>query len=226
MQDCRLPKRWHSGERVQEDLVLRTSMPAGIAWRSRSHLRRKVTHPGRPGILEAGWRGKSSDRHTVTFPGTVRTGIAGSSTIRQAPRGFARQRRKGGYDDIASVISPAGQAPLHNGACHHKARSSVPREGSWAPSVSPGKLAKRSPSGDRVQAGVHVEDVVNAYCPTRRPSHRNRHSSHSTHYAEQAQGQAQGISPLKSGRCRTTARPVLVDVRGPTSTNRCALASE
>ncbi len=161
--------------------------------------------------------------NTVTFPGTVRTGIcrvfdytAGSTGLCEA------EAARDGYDDIASVICAGPDRPhFMNGQLVITKLVAERSTGRvlGAQCVGPGNVAKQIAQwAIAVQAGMHVEDVVNADLPYAPPfSQAIDHFITTAHIMQnKLKGRLKGISPVEVRKMLDNSKaPFLVDVRGP-----------
>ena len=161
--------------------------------------------------------------NTVTFPGTIQTGICKVFDFSAGSTGLSETAaRKNGYEDIITVINASTDKPnFMNGLLVITKLVAEKKTGKilGAQCVGPGNVAKQIAQwAMAIQAGMHVEDIVNADLPYAPPfSLAIDHFIASAHLMQnKMKGRLKGISPTEVRKMLDNKdRPFFLDARGP-----------
>jgi rhodanese-related sulfurtransferase len=159
----------------------------------------------------------------VTFPGTIQTGICKVFDFSAGSTGLSETAaKKNGYEDIITVINASTDKPnFMNGLLVITKLVAEKKTGKilGAQCVGPGNVAKQIAQwAMAIQAGMHVEDIVNADLPYAPPfSLAIDHFIASAHLMQnKMKGRLKGISPTEVRKMLDNKdRPFFLDARGP-----------
>ncbi len=161
--------------------------------------------------------------NTVTFPGTIQTGICKVFDFSAGSTGLSETAaRKNGIEDIITVMNASTDRPNFMGGelvitklvCERSTGKIL-----GAQCIGPGNVAKQIAQwAMAIQAGMHVEDIVNADLPYAPPfSLAIDHFIATAHLMQnKLKGRLKGISPMEVRRkLDEKDRPFFIDARGP-----------
>ncbi|HPJ06506.1 MAG TPA: FAD-dependent oxidoreductase [Deltaproteobacteria bacterium] len=161
--------------------------------------------------------------NTVTFPGTIQTGICKVFDYSAGSTGLSEtSAKKNGYDDIVTVMNASTDKPNFMGGeliitklvCERSTGKIL-----GAQCIGPGNAAKQIAQwAMAIQAGMHVEDIVNADLPYAPPfSLAIDHFIATAHLMQnKLKGRLKGVSPMEvRKKLDEKDRPFFIDARGP-----------
>ncbi len=161
--------------------------------------------------------------NTVIFPGTIQTGICKVFDYSAGSTGLSEtSAKKNGYDDIVTVMNASTDKPNFMGGeliitklvCERSTGKIL-----GAQCIGPGNAAKQIAQwAMAIQAGMHVEDIVNADLPYAPPfSLAIDHFIATAHLMQnKLKGRLKGISPMEvRKKLDEKDRPFFIDARGP-----------
>ena len=161
--------------------------------------------------------------NTVTFPGTIQTGICKVFDYSAGSTGLSEtSAKKNGYDDIVTVMNASTDKPNFMGGeliitklvCERSTGKIL-----GAQCIGPGNAAKQIAQwAMAIQAGMHVEDIVNADLPYAPPfSLAIDHFIATAHIMQnKLKGRLKGVSPMEvRKKLDEKDRPFFIDARGP-----------
>jgi NADPH-dependent 2,4-dienoyl-CoA reductase/sulfur reductase-like enzyme/rhodanese-related sulfurtransferase len=161
--------------------------------------------------------------NTVTVPGTIQTGICKVFDFSAGSTGLSETAaRKNGIEDIITVMNASTDRPNFMGGelvitklvCERSTGKIL-----GAQCIGPGNVAKQIAQwAMAIQAGMHVEDIVNADLPYAPPfSLAIDHFIATAHLMQnKLKGRLKGISPMEVRRkLDEKDRPFFIDARGP-----------
>ncbi|HPR02410.1 MAG TPA: FAD-dependent oxidoreductase [Deltaproteobacteria bacterium] len=161
--------------------------------------------------------------NTVIFPGTIQTGICKVFDYSAGSTGLSEtSAKKNGYDDIVTVMNASTDKPNFMGGeliitklvCERSTGKIL-----GAQCIGPGNAAKQIAQwAMAIQAGMHVEDIVNADLPYAPPfSLAIDHFIATAHLMQnKLKGRLKGVSPMEvRKKLDEKDRPFFIDARGP-----------
>jgi len=161
--------------------------------------------------------------NTVIFPGTIQTGICKVFDYSAGSTGLSEtSAKKNGYDDIVTVMNASTDKPNFMGGeliitklvCERSTGKIL-----GAQCIGPGNAAKQIAQwAMAIQAGMHVEDIVNADLPYAPPfSLAFDHFIATAHLMQnKLKGRLKGVSPMEvRKKLDEKDRPFFIDARGP-----------
>ena len=161
--------------------------------------------------------------NTVIFPGTIQTGICNVFDYSAGSTGLSEtSAKKNGYDDIVTVMNASTDKPNSMGGeliitklvCERSTGKIL-----GAQCIGPGNAAKQIAQwAMAIQAGMHVEDIVNADLPYAPPfSLAIDHFIATAHLMQnKLKGRLKGVSPMEvRKKLDEKDRPFFIDARGP-----------
>ena len=161
--------------------------------------------------------------NTVTFPGTIQTGICKVFDFSAGSTGLSETSAKeNGIEDIITVINASTDRPNFMGGELVITKLVAERSTGkilGAQCIGPGNVAKQIAQwAMTIQAGMHVEDIVNADLPYAPPfSLAIDHFIATAHLMQnKLKGRLKGISPMEvRKKLDGKDRPFFIDARGP-----------
>ena len=161
--------------------------------------------------------------NVVTFPGTIQTGICKVFDFSAGSTGLSETAaQKNGYEDIITVINASTDKPNFMGGLLVITKLVAEKKTGkilGAQCVGPGNVAKQIAQwAMSIQAGMHVEDIVNSDLPYAPPfSLAIDHFIASAHLMQnKMKGRLKGISPTEvRKKLDNKDRPFFIDCRGP-----------
>ncbi|HPI92674.1 MAG TPA: FAD-dependent oxidoreductase [Deltaproteobacteria bacterium] len=161
--------------------------------------------------------------NVVTFPGTIQTGICKVFDYAAGSTGLSETAaRKNGYEDIITVINASTDKPNFMDGLLIITKLVAERTTGkilGAQCIGPGNVAKQIAQwAMAIQAGMHVEDIVNADLPYAPPfSLAIDHFIATAHLMQnKIKGRLKGISPMEvRKKLDEKERPFFIDARGP-----------
>jgi len=161
--------------------------------------------------------------NTATFPGTVQTGICKVFDYSAGSTGLSEtSARRNGYNDIVTVINASTDKPNFMGGQLVITKLVAQRSTGkilGAQCIGPGNVVKQIAQwAMAIQAGMYVEDIVNADLPYAPPfSLAIDHFIATGHLMQnKMKGRLKGISPMEvRKKLDEKDRPFFLDVREP-----------
>lgn len=161
--------------------------------------------------------------NTVTFPGTIQTGICKVFDFSAGSTGLSETAaKKNGIEDIITVMNASSDRPNFMGGELVITKLVAERSSGkilGAQCIGPGNVAKQIAQwAMAIQAGMHVEDIVNADLPYAPPfSLAIDHFIATAHLMQnKLKGRLKGISPMEvRKKLDGKDRPFFLDARGP-----------